>query len=86
MQPIKLILRYKPMAKIHKKPYNGYSDYNTWNVAQYINVNERLYRLSIECNSYAEFLSYNVPFTTSDGIKLTDVNYDELNDVIRDNI
>jgi hypothetical protein len=74
------------MSKIHKKPYRGYSDYNTWNVAQFINCNEHLYRLSIECQSYMEFLSYNVPFSTCDGIKLTDVNYDELNEVIRDNI
>ena len=74
------------MAKIHKKPCKGYSDYNTWNVAQFINCTERLYRLSIECESYMEFLSYNVPSSTCDGVKLTDVNYDELNEVIRDNI
>lgn len=36
--------------------YNGWSNYQTWNVALWINNDECLYSMALECRDYAEFV------------------------------
>lgn len=74
----------KTMRKIHKEPYNGYKDYTTWNVALYINNTEPLYRLAVKCNSWKEFLSYGIPFTTSDDERFDKADPAEMDYMIKE--
>ena len=36
--------------------HNGWSNYQTWNVALWINNDEGLYSMALECRDYAEFV------------------------------
>ena len=36
--------------------YNGWANYETWNVALYIQNEEPLYRIAVNCDSYSDFL------------------------------
>lgn len=38
--------------------YNGYSNYETWNVCLWINNTESLYRIAQNCGCYQEFLDF----------------------------
>jgi len=35
--------------------YNGWKNYQTWNVALWIGNDEGLYRLALSCNDYEQF-------------------------------
>lgn len=37
--------------------YNGWSNYQTWNVAMWINNDEGLYNTALECRNYDEFVA-----------------------------
>ena len=76
----------KTMAKIHKEPYNGWKDYTTWNVAQYINNTESLYQLAKECKSWEEFLSHSIPFITSDDERFDKADPSEMDYMIKETI
>jgi hypothetical protein len=66
--------------------YNGWKNYETWNVALWIDNDEGLYRLAQECKDYDEFLSQLVYASTPDGVAWRDSGLDveALDDVIRD--
>ena len=67
--------------------YNGWNNYETWNVALFINNTESLYHLAQECGCYEEFLTYlGEDAQTKDGVKYNDpkVNVVQLNSDVFD--
>lgn len=68
--------------------YNGYTNYQTWNVALWIQNDIGLYRLAQIATNYKEFKNL-VPYyytKTPDGVSLTDssLNIDELDRVFNE--
>ena len=70
--------------------YNGWNNYETWNVALWINNEEGLYHLAQECGGYEEFVKclyddYGVT-ETGDGVKFNSpkVNVVQLNSDVFD--
>ena len=68
------------------KKYNGYTNYETWNVALWIANHEPLYKLMQCCKDYGEFvdiLHKRGVFHTGDGIVWSDpkVNIEEINEL-----
>jgi hypothetical protein len=70
--------------------YNGWTNYETWNVALWINNEEGLYELARECGDYETFVTClyeNYGSTeTGDGVKWNDpkVNVIEINSDVFD--
>ena len=67
--------------------YNGWNNYETWNVALFINNTESLYHLAQEWGCYEEFLTYlGEDAQTNDGVKYNDpkVNVVQLNSDVFD--
>ena len=70
--------------------YNGWENYETWNVALWIQNDEFLYHLAMECGDYETFvncLSENFGvIQTKDGVKFADpkVNAVQLNSDVFD--
>ena len=70
--------------------YNGWENYETWNVALWINNEEGLYNLAQECGDYETLVNrlysdYGVT-ETKDGVKFADtkVNVIQLNSDVFD--
>lgn len=70
--------------------YNGWENYETWNVALWINNEEGLYNLAQECGDYETLVNrlysdYGVT-ETKDGVKFADlkVNVVQLNSDVFD--
>ena len=70
--------------------YNGWENYETWNVALWINNDEGLYHLAAECGDYETLVNrlydeYGVR-ETKDGVKFADpkVNVIQLNSEVFD--
>lgn len=67
--------------------YNGWNNYETWNVALWINNDEGLYHLAQECGDY-ETLVNSLPkdSKTGDGVRYNDprVNVVQLNSEVFD--
>jgi hypothetical protein len=68
--------------------YNGWFNYETWNVALYIQNDEPLYQLARGCEDYEEFLDVSglAGQKTPDGVSWNDwlLNVDELNEMIEE--
>ena len=68
--------------------YNGWTNYETWNVALYMGNDEQSYALARTCKNYKEYQFFNLIFfcldTTPDGVSLFDptLNHKELDDII----
>ena len=61
---------------------NGWKDYETWNVALWIQNTGYLYRRALECFGFTEFKNVMKNdcgyFETRDGVKWEDANYYEI--------
>ena len=68
--------------------YNGWENYETWNVALWINNDEGLYDIAREAGSYQDFVASISEFMTEtlDGVRFDDpaVNVIELNSEVFD--
>ena len=67
--------------------YNGYANYETWNVCLWISNDEGLYNLSRSCSNYAEFQEYlyneggAIAYETPDNVAWNDsgIDVDQVN-------
>jgi hypothetical protein len=67
--------------------YNGWENYETWNVALWINNEEYLYNLAQVCGDYETFCDYlGSDAVTGDGVKFNDpkVNVVQINSDVFD--
>jgi hypothetical protein len=69
--------------------YNGWANYETWNISLWINNNERLYDIAKDCKDYAEFIAFtkDIDITmTGDKVKYDNelVNVDEINEMLKE--
>ena len=70
--------------------YNGWENYETWNVALWINNDQGLYNIAREAGDYEAFVEYMIDLfgdaSTPDGVRYDDprVNVIQLNSVVFD--
>lgn len=74
---------------ITDKGYNGWTNYETWNVALYIQNDESLYHFAKDCKSYDEVIAGLWDCgskETPDGVKWNSkkVNHFEINEMLKD--
>jgi hypothetical protein len=79
-----LLKRTTPMSTA---TYNGWTNYETWNVALWIQNDESLYKIARRYDDYLKFVKH-VWFDakTPDGVSYTDpkLDWDELNEMMAD--
>jgi hypothetical protein len=67
--------------------HNGFKNYNTWNVALYLNNDETLHNIAKTCQSYDEFAQKVGKMRTLDGVRFNDkknLDYNALNNIIKE--
>lgn len=64
--------------------YNGYTNYETWNVALWIDNDQWYYANMLQCKDYKEFIESIEEDATEDGVRWDDplVNVEEINELI----
>jgi len=66
--------------------YNGWTNYETWNVSLYIQNEYDLYKIACGCDTYQDFLNWSGldGSVTPDGVSYTDsgLDIDELDEMI----
>jgi hypothetical protein len=78
-------------TKMITQTYNGWANYETWNVALWIQNEYGFYSIALQCDDYQDFVDalegcgFN-SLKTPDGVKFTDskLNLIELNELIKD--
>ena len=76
-------------TNIQDQGYNGWTNYETWNVTLWIGNDEVLYNAAKQCNSYQELCEvlYDCGSKeTPDGVKWNDskINHLEVNEMMQD--
>lgn len=72
-------------TNIQDTSYNGWTNYETWNVALWLQNDEGLYSVARLCSDYSEFVKeIGVGYSTPDGVKYSDpkLNTHELDEMI----
>ncbi len=77
--------------KLQSETYNGWSNYETWNVALWIQNDYGFYSIARECEDYQDFVdaleavSFNSK-STPDGVQWNSdkLNHHELNEIFED--
>ena len=69
--------------------YNGWTNYETWNVALWLDNDYESYELAKTCKNYKEYQFFNLTHprnTTPDGVSLFDpkLNHKELDEKIKE--
>lgn len=70
--------------------YNGWSNYETWNVALWLQNDFGFYSIASQCTDYGHFVSFSVEDcmvkATPDGVYFDDprLNFEELDDMIQE--
>jgi len=75
-------------TNIADQEYNGWTNYETWNVSLWIQNDEGLYDIARRCDDYQDFVDSieGLITKTPDGVSFTsdNLNWHELNDMIED--
>ena len=77
-----------PQLTMTNETYNGWANYETWNVALWLQNEFAFYAIALACGSYREFLfaiaEDSVGLATPDGVSWFDpaLNFAELDSVI----
>jgi hypothetical protein len=71
-------------ATLQTETYNGWANYETWNVALWIQNSEGLYNIARRYDDYSRFVRQMGADTTPDGVSYTDskLDIDELNEML----